>query len=173
VSPGKSLLPVTGASANIADDMKKDRLIVLDTNVLISALRSSLGASFALMEVVRSGQIRLCCSPALFLEYEDVLKRPVQLDAFGLTIDEVDDVLSDLATMIIPVSTHYQWRPQLRDPSDEMVLEAAVNGNAAAIVTHNLRDFEPAASFGVRVLSPQQTFSHFRIPTPNKKGYPS
>jgi putative PIN family toxin of toxin-antitoxin system len=170
VSPDESLLPVTGANANIADDMKKDRLIVLDTNVLISALRSSLGASFALMEVVRSGQIRLCCSPALFLEYEDVLKRPVQLDAFRLTIGEVDDVLSDLATMIIPVSTHYQWRPQLRDPSDEMVLEAAVNGNVAAIVTHNLRDFDPAESFGVRVLSPQQTFAHFRIPIPTKKG---
>jgi putative PIN family toxin of toxin-antitoxin system len=153
--------------------MKKDGSIVLDTNVLNSALRSQLGASYALMNVIRAGSLKLCCSPALFLEHADVLKRPAQLDAFGLSSDEIDDILPDLATMIIPVITHYQWRPQLRDPSDEMVLEAAVNGNATAIVTYNQRDFGPAENFGVRVLSPQQVFTYFRISKPNLKGLSS
>jgi putative PIN family toxin of toxin-antitoxin system len=155
---------------NIADDMKTIRKIILDTNVLVSALRSSLGPSFALVQAIRAGKIRTCCSPALFLEYEDVLKRPAQLAAFGLKVGDVDAILADLAGYIVPVSTHYQWRPQLRDPSDEMVLEAAANASAEAIVTYNLRDFAPAKNFGILVLNPEQTFRHFQLPTPTQKG---
>jgi predicted nucleic acid-binding protein len=58
---------------------------------------------------------------------------------------------------------HYQWRPQLRDPADEMVLEAAVNAQANAIVTYNLRDFKPAQQFGILVLNPEQTFKQFTL----------
>lgn len=151
-------------------DMNIVQKIILDTNVLVSALRSSLGPSFALVQAIRAGKIRMCCSPALFLEYEDVLKRPSQLTAFELTVVDVDDILADLAGHIQPVSTHYQWRPQLRDPSDEMVLEAAVNASAEAIVTYNLRDFTPAKSFGILVLNPEQTFRHFQLRIPLKKG---
>lgn len=112
----------------------------------------------------------MCCSPALFLEYEDVLKRPEQLKAAGLLLTDIDDILADLASHIVPVSTHYQWRPQLRDPSDEMVLEAAANAGAQAIVTYNLRDFAPAASFGIDVLNPEQTFTRFQLQKPAMKG---
>ena len=101
------------------------------------------------------------CSPALFLEYEDLLKRPGQLMASGLLSTDVDAVLNELAGLMVPVTTHYQWRPQLRDPADEMVLEAAVNGQTNAIVTYNLRDFAPALRFGIPVLNPQQTFKNF------------
>ena len=150
--------------------MKSLQKIVIDTNVLVSALRSSNGPSFALIQSIRTGNISMCCSPALFLEYEDVLKRPEQLKAYRLTTTDIDDILADLTTHIIPVSTHYQWRPQLRDPSDEMVLEAAVNAGAHAIVTYNLRDFRPAASFGIPVLSPEQTFTRFKLRKPDSKG---
>lgn len=150
--------------------MKNVPQIILDTNVLVSALRSSLGPSFALVQVIRAGKLRMCCSPALFLEYEDVLKRPAQLAAFGLTGVDMDYILEDLASHIVPVSTHYQWRPQLRDPSDEMVLEAAVNANAQAIVTYNLRDFAPAKNFGVLVFNPEQAFQYFQLHRPIKKG---
>ena len=54
----------------------------------------------------------------------------------------------------------------MRDPSDEMVLEAAANAQAQAIVTYNLRDFGPAELFGIPVLNPEQTFRQFNIPTP-------
>jgi putative PIN family toxin of toxin-antitoxin system len=148
---------------NIASDMKIAHRIVLDTNVLVSALRSAAGPSFALVQRIRSASIVMCCSPALFLEYEDVLKRPEQLQASGLIPSDIDDILADLATHIFPVSTHYQWRPQLRDPSDEMVLEAAANAGAGAIVTYNLKDFAPAKDFGILVLNPEQTFKHFKL----------
>jgi putative PIN family toxin of toxin-antitoxin system len=137
--------------------------LTIDTNILVAAVRNSIGPSFALMQTIRTGQASMHCSPALFLEYEDVLKRPAQLKASGLLSDDVDAILNELAGIIFPVTTHYQWRPQLRDPADEMVLEAAVNAQAHAIVTYNLRDFLPALRFGIPVLNPQQTFNQFGL----------
>jgi putative PIN family toxin of toxin-antitoxin system len=166
----QNFLPVCGGHVNIADDMKSNLLLVIDTNILVSALRSRLGASFALVQAIRAGTIKMACTPALFLEYEDVLKRPSQLEDFELMIEDIDDILNDLATFIVPVNTHYQWRPQLRDPSDEMVLEAAVNASAHAIVTFNFRDFGPAEKFGVHVLTPQQAFAQFGIQKTDMKG---
>jgi putative PIN family toxin of toxin-antitoxin system len=139
--------------------------LTIDTNVLVAALRNRNGPSFTLIQLARRGNVAMYCSPALFLEYEDVLKRPVQLAASGLTPLDVDAILNELAHLIVPVTTHYQWRPQLRDPADEMVLEAAVNGQVNAIVTYNLRDFSPALRFGIPVLNPEQTFRKFELPT--------
>ena len=130
--------------------------LTIDTNVLVAALRNQNGPSFALMQLIRRGLALMCCSPALFLEYEDVLKRPEQLSVSGLLSTDVDAILNELAGLVLPVTTHYQWRPQLRDPSDEMVLEAAVNAQANAIVTYNLRDFLPARRFGIPVLNPSK-----------------
>ncbi len=138
--------------------------LVLDTNILVAATRNRLGPSFALVQAVRGGLLQMCCSPALFLEYEDVLKRGAQLQASGLALEDVDAILAELAGLLRPVQTHYQWKPQLRDPADEMVLEAAVNAQAQAIVTYNLRDFVPAGRFGVAVLNPEQCFRRFQLP---------
>jgi len=143
--------------------MRHNPVLVIDTNVLVAATRNRQGPSFALMQIVRAGQVILSCSPALFLEYEDVLKRPEQLQASGLLVSDVDAILNELAGLLRPVMTHYQWRPQLRDPADEMVLETAVNSGANAIVTYNLRDFTPAQRFGMLVLNPEQTFRQFHL----------
>jgi putative PIN family toxin of toxin-antitoxin system len=138
--------------ANIARNMTLVPRIIVDTNVLVAATRNREGPSFALMQLVRTGRIRMCCSPALFLEYEDVLRRPEQRAASGLRVKDVDAILNELAALLEPVLTHYQWRPQLRDPADEMVLEAAANARVDGLVTYNLRDFLPARRFGcVRV----------------------
>ncbi len=146
--------------------MKKVLRWVVDTNVLVAAVRNRLGPSFALMQLVRQKQLRLCCSPALFLEYEDVLKRPAQLTASGLLGSDVDAILAELAGLLEPVATYYTWRPQLRDPADEMVLEAAVNATADAIVTYNLRDFQAAGRFGIPVLTPEQALRACAIVIP-------
>ena len=145
--------------------------IVIDTNVLVAAMRNRDGPSFALLQHVRTGGVLACCSPALFLEYEDVLKRPDQLKASGLARGDIDAILAELAARIVPVVTHYQWRPQHRDAADEMVLEAAVNADASAIVTYHLKDFAPSSRFGILVLNPQQAFSEFKLArtTPSKR----
>jgi putative PIN family toxin of toxin-antitoxin system len=136
---------------------------VLDTSVIVAALRSRTGASNALLEQVANGRLRPLVSTALFLEYEDVLKRPDTRLATGMSEQDVDGFLAALAGGSEAVDVSFRWRPQLTDPKDELVLEAAVNGEADALVTHNLRDFEPATRlFGVRVLLPRAVLKELR-----------
>jgi putative PIN family toxin of toxin-antitoxin system len=130
------------------------RRVVLDTNVLVAASRSRLGASYQLLRALRDGRYVALASVPLMLEYETVLKRPEQLAASGRSAEMTDAFLDALALRIEPVHLHYLWRPQLRDPADEMVLETALNGRAQALVTLNTADFEPAARFGLPVLTP-------------------
>jgi putative PIN family toxin of toxin-antitoxin system len=138
--------------------------IVLDSCVIAAALRSRRGASNALLMLVDQGAVRLLASPPLFLEYEDVLLRPEQRLAHGFSVEEVEQFLSVLASRIEPVEIHFRWRPQIADPGDEMVLEAAVNGRADALVTHNVRHFAPAAvRFRVEVLTPGAVLRRLKL----------
>lgn len=131
-------------------NMKKYR-VVLDTNILVAAGRSRSGASFALLQALRGRQFVLLASVPLFLEYESVLKRPEQLEIGSRSVAMVDAFLDALALVVEPVDLHFLWRPQLRDPADEMVLETALNGRADALVTFNVRDFSAAGRFGMKV----------------------
>lgn len=129
--------------------------VVLDTNVLVAGLRSRQGASHAILRHVAARRIRPLVTIGLFLEYEAVLKRPEHRAAHGFSEDEVDGFMAEFAALAEPVEVHFLWRPQLSDPSDELVLEAAVNGRGDALVTHNIRHFSQAAQrFGLTVLSP-------------------
>lgn len=130
---------------------------VLDTNLLTAGLRSRHGASFAVLSLLADGQFIALVTTALFLEYEAVLKRPEQREAHGLSEADLDGLLSELAAVLEPVDVRFTWRPQLSDPADEMVLEAAVNGRADVLITHNVRDFASAAlRFGIPVLRPAE-----------------
>lgn len=115
--------------------------IVLDTSVVVAGLRTRLGAGNAILRLIANRRFVLLATPPLFLEYEDVLKRPEHRLAHGLTPDAIDEFLAELAALVVPVEVHFQWRPQSRDPDDEMVIEAAINGQADAIVTYNVSDF--------------------------------
>jgi putative PIN family toxin of toxin-antitoxin system len=129
--------------------------LVLDTSVMIAGFRSHAGASRQLLLLLAEGRFRMVASSALYLEYEDVLTRPEQIAVHGLTPDAIESFLIATASLADQVRVHFNYRPQLADTKDEMVLEAAINGRADAIVTHNLRDFLPAAHrFGIEVLSP-------------------
>lgn len=129
--------------------------IVLDTNVVIAALRSGRGASNALLIHLLEGNARWLCSVPLFLEYEAVATRAEFLLETGYERLDVTRFLNDAATAVTPVELHFLWRPQLSDPKDDMVLETAANGRADILVTHNLRDFTSADSlFSFESLSP-------------------
>jgi len=129
--------------------------LVLDTTISVAAFRSHSGASRKLLELVPARAFPPVVSPALYLEYESVLTRPEQLAVHGVSPQRIEQALVYFAGFTDKVRIHFSYRPQLRDENDEMVLEAAINGRADAIVTHNLRDFLPAAHrFGIEVLTP-------------------
>jgi putative PIN family toxin of toxin-antitoxin system len=129
--------------------------LVIDTNVVLAALRSARGASAALMLHVAEKRVKPLLTVALVLEIESVLSRPEHLAATGLTVPLVQGFVDELCALAEPVQIHFAWRPMLHDAADEMVLEAAVNGQADALVTFNLKDFLPAASgLGVEVIAP-------------------
>lgn len=131
--------------------------VVLDTSVVVAALRSKQGASHRLLVLVAHTTLRPLASTALFLEYEDVLMRPETRLATKMDASDVQGFLAALASVAEGVDVNFRWRPQLKDPKDELVLEAAVNGGADALVTHNVRDFRTAAPrFGLRVLLPRE-----------------
>ena len=99
----------------------------------------------------------LVLSVALALEYEAVCRDPEQRIASGLSEAEVETIVTALCAVAEPVETRFLWRPQLHDPADEMVLDAAINGAADILVTFNRRDFGQApARFGIALLSPQE-----------------
>jgi putative PIN family toxin of toxin-antitoxin system len=129
--------------------------VVLDTSVIVSALRSQLGASSALLKLAASRSFEILATPALFLEYEEVVYRQEHRAIHGLSDERIEEFLRGLAAMMTPVRVYYQWRPQMLDADDELVLEAALNGRADRIVTHNIRDFLPATSkFQLTAITP-------------------
>jgi len=137
--------------------------VVLDTDVIVTALRSLDGGSNAVLREVAHERLTPLVTPALFLEYEAVLKRPEQRLAHGLGLKDIDRFLAAFASTCTAVEVSFQWRPQLTDANDEMVLEAAINGRADALVTHNIRDFARGAErFGLRVMQPGMLLKELR-----------
>lgn len=127
--------------------------IVIDTNVLVAALRSRRGWSFTLLSSVGTGLFDHVIAVPLVMEYESVLLREGMVP---LPTEAVREVIDYLCATGIHQDIHFLWRPKLRDAQDDMVLETAVNGGCSVIVTHNLRDFAPALSLGVRPQTPAE-----------------
>jgi putative PIN family toxin of toxin-antitoxin system len=128
--------------------------VVFDTNVLAAALRSKRGASYALLSMLPSSKFELAVSVPLYLEYLDVLMRP---EIKPSEISETD-VLSFARKMLAYAhkqSIHFRWRPWLKDPSDDMVLELAIASQSSYIVTFNVKDFANIEPFGIEAITPR------------------
>ena len=154
---GQILLPIASRSIykyNITRDIILVK-VVFDTDVIVSALRSPSGASAELLRRARLGTLHFGVSATLAMEYEAICLRAEHVAAAGLSVHEVEAFVDGLIALATPVMVHYRWRPQLRDPGDEMVLEAAVNFGAYALLSFNLRHFlETAQRFELLVLTP-------------------
>ncbi len=137
--------------------------MILDTDVIVAAIRSTSGASAEIIRRVLRREMRIEMSVALVLEYEAVATRAEHLQAGGLTGVEAANLIDALAAVADPVEIHFRWRPQLRDADDEMVLEAAINAQDRTIVTFNTRDFAMAADkFDVTLVTPGQILEILR-----------
>jgi len=133
--------------------------VVLDTDVVVAAMRSPAGASAGLLLAAMEGRVQVLANVALVLEYEAVCGRREHLTAAKFDAARLAVFVDALAAIAEPIESHFIWRPQLKDPSDEMVLEAAVNGRADAIVTFNQRDYGIVPQrFGVSVLLPRDAY---------------
>lgn len=135
--------------------------IVFDTNVLVSAIRSRKGVAFKLISEIGSGRFEIAVSVSLVIEYEDVLLR--SLKQTKLTPQDVADLLDYLCAVATRQRVFYLWRPVLRDPDDDMILELAVAAGCNAIVTFNDRNFIGAEQFGIRILTPQKFLNEIGV----------
>ncbi len=131
-----------------------NRQVVIDTNVFVSALRSRQGASYRLFMLVGLGDFEANISVPLIVEYEDAAKRIAR--EVGLTHADIDDILDYICSAGRRRKIHFLWRPFLKDPQDDHVLELAVEAGCDFIVTHNVRDFSGSEQFGVRVVTPKE-----------------
>ena len=131
--------------------------VVLDTNVLVSGLKSARGASFQMIRLIQAGRIQPALSAPLMFEYDDVMRRAGMVPHFHPA--EIEAFLDWLTSVSSLHKVYFLWRPLLKDPKDDLVLECAVSAGARYIVTHNLSDFRKAESLGVRVVTPSKLLS--------------
>ena len=136
--------------------------LALDADVIVSAVRSRLGASRAWLSAILKGEADVLLSVPLALQYEPVLMRPEQLVASGATGDQIAALLDSLCGVCVPVEISFLWRPMLRDADDEMVLEVAANGRADRLLTFNDLHFAGAERLGVIVERPGPAWRSWR-----------
>jgi len=128
--------------------------IVIDTNVIISALFSNKGASYKLLKLTGSDKFKLVLSVPLVLEYEEVAVRNVKKTK--LSVDDIVDIIDYLCYVSEHKEIFYLWRPFLKDPDDDMLLELAVSANCNIIVTYNKNDFKGVDLFGIQVMTAKE-----------------
>ena len=139
---------------------------MLDTDVLVAALRSRDGASWQLVDRALKKEFTLLLSVPLILEYEAVLTREEHRKVRSLSVPEVDELINSLASVAESVQIRFLWRPLLSDPTDDMVLETGVNGRTDLLVTFNQEDFAAAAkSFAVKIVRPSEALHRLRART--------
>jgi len=124
----------------------------MDTNVLFAGLYSASGASYQILQLIEIGRITPIISTTLLFEYEDVLKRKQK--ELCLSDNQINVVLDNICALSEFQKIYFLWRPYLKDPKDDHVLEVAVASKAKIIVTHNIRDFKGVDAFGVTALRP-------------------
>lgn len=140
--------------AGIADDISVRKFqIVIDANVFVIALRSRRGASHKLLTLLGSEKFAINLSVPLALEYEAAAKRSSH--ELRLTAGDIDDILDYVCAVANRRQVFYLWRPFLKDPKNDMVLELAVTANCDVIVTYNIADFQGIEPFGLRVMTPR------------------
>jgi putative PIN family toxin of toxin-antitoxin system len=128
--------------------------IVVDTNVFVASLRSSRGASHRLLRLIDRGKFEINISVPLVLESEDAGKRIAE--EVGLRDEDIEDIIDYICKVANHHKVYYLWRPFLRDPKDDMVLELAVSGGCEVIVTYNVKDFEGVEAFGLKVMTAKE-----------------
>lgn len=134
--------------------------IILDTNVLYAGLYSSSGASYQVLRAIEEERIKIVTSTTLIFEYEEILKR--KQSKLELTDQQIEIILDNLCNLSKFQKIYFLWRPYLKDPKDDHVLEVAVESHTKTIVTHNIKDFKNIDKFGIRVITPKKLLKEIK-----------
>ena len=126
--------------------------IVIDTNIFVSALKNDTGASFFLLTLVGKNEFEINLSVPLLLEYEAVSRK--HLKQTNLNTTDLRDILDYICSASNHHKINYLWRPFLKDPKDDFVLELAVKSESQYIITFNKKDFKNISMFGVTAVTP-------------------
>lgn len=127
--------------------------IVIDTNVIVSALRSRNGYSFDLLSIIDDDRFNVCISVPLILEYEDAILK--SKSAIKLSLEEIDDILDYICLIGDKRKIFFLWRPFLKDPKDDMILELAVEARCDFIISFNKKDFAGSEKFNIEIVTPK------------------
>lgn len=132
----------------------KSHQIVIDTNIVYSALRSKRGASYRLLSLLDSAKFEINLSVPLIIEYEDVLLRKIETLYFNeIQIRQFLDYLCMVGNWH---EVYFLWRPILKDPEDDMLLELAVRSNCRYIITYNKTDFKGVDKFDIELATAKE-----------------
>lgn len=128
--------------------------IVIDTNVIVSALRSRNGYSFDLLSIIDDDRFNVCISLPLILEYEDAILK--SKSAIKLSLEEIDDILDYICLIGDKRKIFFLWRPFLKDHKDDMILELAVEARCDFIISFNKKDFAGSEKFNIEIVTPKE-----------------
>lgn len=128
--------------------------IVIDTNVIVSALQSNKGYSFRLVSMLSEQAFRMNISVPLVLEYEAQLKKHLSPAIYSAR--DIDDIIDYICDVGRKTPVYYLWRPFLKDPFDDHVLELALASQSSYIVTFNKKDFSNIEYYGIKAVTPKE-----------------
>ena len=139
-------------------------LVTLDTNILYQALKSKTGASYFILQQVRNSRIRIALSVPVFQEYQDVLSRDKSLKDFGLRLSDIEQFLRFIAYAGKTYAIYFLLRPNLKDESDNMIVELAITSQSDYLITSNVKDFKDAElKFNqLKIISPGEFVKKWR-----------
>ena len=135
-------------------------IIVIDTNVILSALQSNKGKSFELISKAGNDVFDFAISVPLILEYEAILKKHLDKNIFSDS--DIEDFIDYLCAVGSKTKIFYLWRPYLKDPFDDHILEVTIHSNAQTIVTFNEKDFHEAQNLGIKIFTPKEFLEEFK-----------
>jgi putative PIN family toxin of toxin-antitoxin system len=138
----------------------KNIKIVIDTNVILSGLLSQKGTSYKLLRLIPKKLFTVVMSVPLILEYEAILHKSIR--KLNLSRTDIEDFLDYICSISEHTKIYYLWRPILKDPYDDHILELAVSSNAKYIVTFNISDFNEAKTFGIHAIEPEEFLEKIR-----------
>lgn len=136
-------------------------IVTVDTNVIYSALYSNLGASHQILRLIFEEKVDLALSPAIFLEYYDVLSREETLTKLNLSIEEIEDILDLLVLLAKKQSIYFLLRPNLIDEKDNLFYECAFASNSEYLITSNVKHFKSAElkGFNFNIVTPGEFYN--------------